>query len=467
MHTTYSVALTGQIHDGLMDHLLKHYRIGERQEDLCFALWYPSTGASRLTALIGEPIYPEEGDRDLHGNASFHAAYFERAASLAVSKNAGLAFLHSHPTSGWQGMSPDDVYAEQTMLAPRVFGATGLPLVGMTVGTDAAWSARFWPRVGIGKYRREWCKSVRVVADKYQITFCDKLLPPPQFREELTRTYSSWGTKCQQDIARLKVGIVGLGSVGALVAECLARHGIEDVLLLDFDEVERHNLDRLLHANAQNIGKKKVDLACAAMQENSTAQNIRVFPFDGSITSELGFRAALDCDVLFSCVDRPWARSALNLMAYAHLIPVIDGGVRVSLTRKSGAFRDADWRSHTAMPGRRCLACLGQYDPADVVLERSGMLNDPSYTEGLPNDHFSKRSENVFGFSMAAASLEFMQFLALFVAPYGLAECGAQIYHFAGGFLEKETLHACEDDCLYDSIVALGDRADYMVYSES
>jgi tRNA A37 threonylcarbamoyladenosine dehydratase len=51
----------------------------------------------------------------------------------------------------------------------------------------------------------------------------------------------------------LRVGVIGGGSVGAL-----ARTGVQRVRLIDFDAVERHNLDRLVHATRRDFGRPKV-----------------------------------------------------------------------------------------------------------------------------------------------------------------------------------------------------------------
>ena len=120
---------------------------------MCFALWRPSTGRERLTALIDEVVLPREGDRLLHGNASFTPDYMARAVALARRKNAGLAFMHSHPRSGWQGMSGTDVEAERDVLAHPA-RATGLPLIGLTIGKDGYWSARFCVNGGVRMYRQ-------------------------------------------------------------------------------------------------------------------------------------------------------------------------------------------------------------------------------------------------------------------------------------------------------------------------
>lgn len=453
---SYSVTLTSAVAAQLHCHLLQHITQGMLQEDLCFALWRPSTGRSRNSAIVTEIILPKNDERELHGGASFLPNYVERATATALEHDAGIAFLHSHFTPGWQNMSPEDVAAEYR-LAPRVLAATGLPLVGLTMGTDGALSARFWQRIGRGQFEREWCGTVRVVGDDFGVTFMEQLAPKPTFKEALKRTYSAWGDEKQATLARLHCGVIGAGSIGALVAEALARMGIETVSLIDFDKVKEHNLDRLLHATTANIGRMKVEVAADMLLRHATADNVDIRPFPYSVTREDGLKAALDCDVLFSCVDRPWPRQILNMLAYAHQIPVIDGGVRISIT-PSKRLRSADWRAHVALPERPCLECLRQFDPAHVGMEKQGLLDDPSYIKGLPDNHFIHHNENVFGFSMNAAGLMVLQFLSLVVQPSGVSNPGAQLYHFATGTLDKDKLDGCKPDCLFKEHIGTGDR---------
>ncbi len=454
---TFSVALSGPTHQALRDHLDR----ADGQEDICFALWRPSQGRDRLTAIVSEPVLPGEGDRNVHRNASFEAPYLIRAAEAAAAAGAGLVLLHSHPSgSGWQGMSNDDVNAERGNAA-RVKAITGKPLLGMTIGTgDGGWSARFWEKTAPRTFERRDCESVRVVGSKLQLNFNPVLRPEPPLREELRRTISAWGQEAQADFARLRIGVVGLGSVGSIVAEALARMGVEHVRLLDFDGVETLNLDRVLNTQRRHAqaGTAKVIAAAEPLTESATAAHFRVDPLELSIVEPEGFRAAIDCDVLFSCVDRPWPRYALNVAAYAHLVPVIDGGIVVSKTR-TGKMRGADWRAHVAAPGRRCLECLGQYKPGAVQLEREGRLDDPSYIRQLADNDPVKRNENVFAFSVGCASLELSQLISLVIAPGGIADVGPQLYHLSTGSLDRDGA-SCESDCLYAGpLLGSGDQA--------
>jgi molybdopterin/thiamine biosynthesis adenylyltransferase len=457
----YSAAVTVDIAEGLQRHLLHHIRQGQLQEDLCFALWRPSTGASRTTALIYQVIEPEDGERELHGGASFLPSYLQRVIGIAMQTGSGIAFLHCHFTPGWHDMSDPDIVAEQR-LAPRVFAATGLPVVGLTMGTDGALSARFWIKTAPKRFERFWARNVRMVGDGFEVTFADFLAPVPRAMEELLRTYSAWGDAKQSLIARLHCGVVGAGSIGALVAEALARMGVQWITLIDHDRVERHNLDRLVHATGADIGARKVDVSARALKLHATADDFRVDPVPRKVTHETGYRAALDCDVLFSCVDRPWPRQVLNVIANSHLIPVVDGGIRIAVSPRT-LLKSADWRAHVAMPGRPCLECLGQFDPAHVSVERAGLLDDPSYLEGLPREHFTRRNENVFAFAMSAAGLMVNQFLSFVVQPAGVVNSGGTIYHFVTASLDKEPRQSCKVDCAYRAEIATGDTFPYPV----
>ena len=252
------------------------------------------------------------------------------------------------------------------------------------------------------------------------------------------------------------------------MAEALARMGIGNILLLDFDTVEKVNLDRLLFAKTQDalLKRAKVDVLSCALQNSATANPFTLTALEWSIVEEEGFREALDCDVLFSCVDRPLPRFILNFIAYGHLIPVIDGGIAVRHNPRIGKLRYADWQAHTVMPNRPCLECLNQYDPGLVSTERDGFLDDPSYISGLPDDHSIKHNENVFAFSLSLASFEVLQFLSLIIAPSGLNNPGSQRYRFVNSMLEINDLTSCTANCDFPKLIAQGDNANLIVTSE-
>ena len=144
---SFDVAMTEDVNDMATEHLLAFLSQGELQEELCFGLWTPSRGGSRVTAILERILLPEEDERLLHGGASFQPSYLSRAVRTAVLEGKGLAFMHSHPSVGWQGMSEPDVVAEQEVIAPPA-RATGLPLVGLTLATArcserTGWLAQF------------------------------------------------------------------------------------------------------------------------------------------------------------------------------------------------------------------------------------------------------------------------------------------------------------------------------------
>lgn len=450
----YEAAFTYEAHTTATDHLLQHFRHGIQQEDLCFGLWRPSTGQRRRTALIYQIIPPQPRERSLHGNASFNPEYMGRAVAEARRQKAGLAFMHSHPHPGWQLLSNPDRRAERDVIAYPA-GATRLPLVGLTLGTDGAWSGRFWLPTNAGM-REQWCDKVRAPGPKsYGLSFNDEALPPQPRREILKRTYDSWGETNQNAISRTHVGIVGLGSVGSIVAEAMARIGVGRVTLIDPDRVELHNLDRLLYATIDDIDTFKVDLAEKKMRQNATAEQIEIVSIPTSVHEAAAYRQALDCDVLFCCVDRPVARDVLNYIAFCHLIPVFECGIDVIPNENQDGLFAPHWRTHLITPNHQCLRCNGQYDTSQVQMERDGSLDTTTYVQNLPAE-IRQRNQNVFPFSLAVAGMTVNQMLRYLVAPDWWPAMPQEHYQYMTGQV-KVTNGECHAGCLFPARQAQGD----------
>lgn len=444
--TDLAVAIATPTEDEAVQHLLRD----DGQEDVCFAIWHPSTGAASTTAILHSLVLPREGERNVHGNADFTSEYFLRASGEAAANGAGLALMHSHPGGhDWQSLSSDDFTAEGDHAA-QAASITGLPLLGMTLAGNEQWSARFWRRTAPRMHEPKACLLVRAVGERLRLSFNPALSPAPQASAKQLRTVSAWGAERQADIARLRVGVIGAGSVGSLVAEALVRTGVRRLTIIDFDTLQEHNLDRQLHASPGQLGLAKAAVLAEALRTSTTSEGTILDTYEDSVCEPSGFQRAIDCDVLFSCVDRPWPRAVLNLIAYAHFVPVIDGGVLVDA--RQGRFRGAHWRAHSIAPGRQCLECLGQYDPGLVQAERDGLLDNPAYIEGLPADHQLRRNENVFGFSMACAGLELAQFICMVTAPSGIADPGAQHYNLTTGTLLRDE-RTCSEGCPYSSVL--------------
>lgn len=448
---SFSTVLPEALNDDLKEVLIRK----DGQEDLLFALWTPSVGNNRYTAVVNEIIFPEDGDRNIHGNASYNYQYLFRVCNIAMQKGMGIALLHSHPSPGWQNMSFDDIETEKKTFI-NAYSTTELPFIGLTVGNDGYWSSRVWfyEKQEICK---KWAYSVRVAGPKFKIYFNDDLLPSEKPNNRAIRTVNIWGEETHNNVSRLKIGIVGLGSVGSVVADMLSRMGVSDFTLIDYDEVKEHNLDRLSGAFHSDIGNKKVEVIKEHILKAGTANKINVEISDRKLNKEIAYRKALDCDVIFSCVDKPWGRYILNHLAYSHLIPVIDGGILVEFG-ENRELNFADWTVHTVVPGKACMQCLNAFNTSDVELEKDGLLDDPEYLSGLTDNHYLNNRENISPFSYNLASLEILHFMALAADIVDPDNYGEQKFRFKHGFLSRNGNVKCNSHCDYSNNVGMSDK---------
>lgn len=94
--------------------------------------------------------------------------------------------------------------------------------------------------------------------------------------EKDSRTVLLVGEDAIMRLKSAKVAVIGLGGVGGYAVEALARTGVGELLLVDYDTIQESNLNRQIIAHRSNLGKSK-----------TTELAARIADIDQSISVEL------------------------------------------------------------------------------------------------------------------------------------------------------------------------------------
>ncbi|WP_150266556.1 tRNA threonylcarbamoyladenosine dehydratase [Paenibacillus tepidiphilus] len=77
---------------------------------------------------------------------------------------------------------------------------------------------------------------------------------------QFSRTELAIGPEGLDILKNSTVAVLGIGGVGAMAVEALARTGVGRIILIDKDSVDITNVNRQIHALTTTIGQKKADL---------------------------------------------------------------------------------------------------------------------------------------------------------------------------------------------------------------
>lgn len=182
------------------------------------------------------------------------------------------------------------------------------------------------------------------------------------------RQVRMFGAAGQRELAQCRVGIIGLGGIGSLISEYLARLGINNFLLVDDDGVERSNLSRIIGATASDATKHVAKVAVAKrviLQANKQAK-VTVLREDAAKHSVAKALAA--CDYLFLAADSMRARLVFNALAHQYLIPGVQLGAKIYPDAKQ-QLADVMSANRPVRPGQGCLWCNQLIDPHRLALE--------------------------------------------------------------------------------------------------
>ena len=77
---------------------------------------------------------------------------------------------------------------------------------------------------------------------------------------QFSRTELAFGPEGLEIMKNSTVAVLGIGGVGGMAVEALARTGIGRIILIDKDTVDITNVNRQIHALTTTVGQKKADL---------------------------------------------------------------------------------------------------------------------------------------------------------------------------------------------------------------
>lgn len=118
------------------------------------------------------------------------------------------------------------------------------------------------------------------------------------------------GEAGQQKLLSSHVIVVGAGGLGCLVLSQLASCGIGRITMVDFDNVETHNLHRQPLYGPTDVGRPKAEAAAQFLQERYPHCHFEPINsmFDALLASEL----VPDADLLLDCTDNLPVRYLLD-----------------------------------------------------------------------------------------------------------------------------------------------------------
>lgn len=317
----------------------------------------PPQGPSALVEQL-VPLEAQGYERSTSGSLVLTGEASSRVNQWALqlaSKGWMAVHLHSHPP-GMDRFSTTDDEAESALsfwLADH--------------GVDRYWSL-VWPSRGFPRARL-WNRG-NPIGSRVFLGLAEMEPTPKDLSPALDRQ-RAFGPGLGQAAEQIRIGIVGVGGLGMLVAEQLARAGFRRFVLVDPDIVEVANLNRLPGVTNRDIGRLKVQVGKRLIKQivNSLGATPEVYALPRDIySSDAAQRTLKRCDLILAVTDNELSRTmALNLALDAGR-EYLQAGTDIYLG-DDGSILGLRAEVTGAEVGRYCPICSGRLSPGQAASE--------------------------------------------------------------------------------------------------
>ena len=446
------VLVTSGDHHRIMEHLFP----GDQDEHGAILRAGIVRNGSSLRLLI-QHVHPAEFGTDYvagrYGYRALTPTVIHR--EILQCRDAGLAYLAVHNHHGGDrhvDFSRVDLESHERGYPALLDIGRGVPVGALVYGRRSV-AADIWLPDG----SRRSLGSYRVIGNDITRLYSQ----PCQEREsnaEHDRQVRMFGAAGQHILQASKVAVVGLGGVGSLVAEYLARLGVGSLVLIDPDEIESSNLSRVVGATHVDVetGQLKTDIAVRHAREMATHATLQ--PVAGDVSRHSVAQVLRDCDFIFLAADSMRARLVVNALAHQYLIPAIQMGAKIR-QGDCGNLEDAMCAVRHIRPGTGCLWCNGLIDPTQLAIEAKSDSERKQQAYGVQEPNPSVITLNAVAAAHAVNDFLF-DFLGL---RTGDVEAAYHHFHFHRGKAQRVMPRRSAEcrECVHR--LAMGDALDLPV----
>ena len=140
--------------------------------------------------------------------------------------------------------------------------------------------------------------------------------------ERFKRTESLIGKEKLDLLKNASIVIFGVGGVGGFAAETIARAGIGNIGLVDYDTIHISNINRQIHALDETVGESKVSVMKKRIESINPRVKVFVFPM---MADESNIYEILQAkpDYVIDAIDMVTSKLALIEFCVKNSIPIV------------------------------------------------------------------------------------------------------------------------------------------------
>lgn len=389
-------------------------RFAQPQWDQLYQHLYPGDGREHaavvLATLVERPGQsPRLLVREVHlaldgtdygvspkGHGRLSATFINRM--IVRARNERLVYFHVHNHASDRSVEFSDVdYASHERGYPALLDiAKGMPVGALVFGLRSIEADLWW-----SKTERSRLKHCTVVSSRIQRLYSSPArLPKAGYQPSVDRQVRFLGEAGQALLSHARVAVVGLGGVGSMVVEELARLGVGRLLLIDSERLEESNLSRMVTAMFRDVAHKPSKSELASRYAKQVNPKVLCEQVVDDVAYEDVADKLVDCDFIFLCADTMRARLVVNAIVNQHLVPAVQIGSKI-LLGQGGKLEQFYSVVRHMRPGCGCLLCNGFISGHRLAIEEKSMEDWRAQNYGTETPNPSVISLNGIGASRA------------------------------------------------------------------